>query len=250
MEVGQKITWFLRNPEFLESLLLSISEGERGDFLRSVGTYLLGGFQTMASMDDLGKAIIIYKRCLELKGDKHPNYEEILSNLGVALQWWFERTGSMEDLNCTLQKKEQAIESTSVDHPNFAMYFNNLGSALQRQFERTGSIEDLDRAIEKKEESVQSYTVSPSIKLQSAQSCSDILIQHGRYTHPYFILEVAVQLLPRVSLRHLHRSDRQFSICRFANIPSRAVFLSLKNARNPYESLQLLELGRWILATM
>ena len=156
----------------------------------------------------------------------------------------------MDDLDRAIVINEQAVESTPVDHPNRAIYLNNLGIALQSRFERTGSMDDLDRAITTNEQAVKSDIAPPSIRLKAASSCSDLLISQRNYSRAKSILEAAVQLLPTVSPRQLKRSDQQFNISQFANITSRAVSLSLADTDEPYESLQLLELGRGILANL
>ena len=43
---------------------------------------------------------------------------------------------------------------------------------------------------------------------------------------------------------------QQYNISQFSNITSRAVSISLADAEDPYNSLQLLELGRGILANL
>ena len=111
-------------------------------------------------------------------------------------------------------------------------------------------MEDLDRAIVTKEQAFKSDTAPPSIRLKAASSCSDLLISQKSYNRAKSILQAAVQLLPTVSPRQLKRSDQQFNISQFANITSRAVSLCLADAEDPYKSLQLLELGRGILANL
>jgi len=125
-----------------------------------------------------------------------------------------------------------------------------LGNALQSRFERTGSIGDLDRAIIMKKQAVETDTAPPSMRLEAASSCSDLLISQKRYNLAKSILRSAVRLLPTVSPRQLKRSDQQRNISQFANITSRAVSLSLADAEDRYDALQLLELGRGILANL
>jgi hypothetical protein len=48
----------------------------------------------------------------------------------------------------------------------------------------------------------------------------------------------------------LKRNDQQFNISQFTGITSRAVSLSLINTDGPYKPLQLLELGRGVLANL
>ena len=201
-------------------------------------------------MEDLDRAIVTNEQAVESTPDDHPDRAMYLNNLGIALQSRFERTGSMEDLDRAIVTNEQAVESTPDGHPDRAMYLNNLGNALQRRFERTGSMDDLDRAIMTREQAFKSDTAPPSIRLKAASSCSDLLISQKNYNRAKSILQAAVQLLPTISPRQLKRSDQQFNISQFANITSRAVSLSLADAEDPYKSLQLLELGRGILANL
>lgn len=63
-------------------------------------------------------------------------------------------------------------------------------------------------------------------------------------------LAAAVRLLPAISPRALKHSDQKYNISQFANITSRAVFISLADADCPYHSLELLELDRVILANL
>ena len=181
----------------------------------------------------------------------HPDRAMYLNNLGISLQSRFERTGSMDDLDRAIATKEQAVESTPVDHPDRAAMSSTIWETHCRGDSRgTGSMDDLDRAILTKEQAVKSDTASPSIRLKAAQSCSDLLISQGNHSRAKPILQAAVRLLPRISPRQLKRSDQQFNISQFANITSRAVSLSLANTDESYKSLQLLELGRGILANL
>ena len=81
-------------------------------------------------------------------------------------------------------------------------------------------------------------------------SCSDLLISQRNYRRAKSVLHSAVHLLPTVSPRTLKRSDQQHNISQFVNITSRAVSLYLEDAEGAYQSLQLLELGRGILANL
>ena len=156
----------------------------------------------------------------------------------------------MDDLNRAIMTKEQTVASTPDDHPNRAMYLNNLGTTLHSRFERTGSMKDLDQAITRKEQAVMTEAAPPSIRLKAASSCSDLLISSKDYKRSKPILEQAVRLLLMISPRVLKRSDAEHNISQFSNITSRAVSISLEDAEDPYHSLQLLELGRGILANL
>jgi tetratricopeptide (TPR) repeat protein len=219
-------------------------------YLNNLGLALRGRFLRTRSMEDLDRAIAIIEQAVELTPNGHPDLAAHLNNLGIALHSRFERTESKEDLNRAIVINEQAVELTPDGHPDLAGRLDSMGNALQSRFERTGSKDDLDRAIATKEQAFASDTAPPSIRLKAASSCSNLLINQRNYNRAKSILEAAIQLLPTVSPRQLKHSDQQFNISQFANITSRAVSLRLANADDLYKSLQLLELGRGILANL
>ena len=223
---------------------------DRSGTLNNLAIALQSRFERTGVIEDLEGAIEKETQAVESTPVDHPNHALYLNNLGNTLQMRFERTGLMEDIDRAIKKKEKALELTPMDHPVRAGRLYNLGNALRSRFERTGSMEDFDRAIETKEEAAKSETAPPSIRLFAAQSCCNLLIRHGNHRRAKPILQAAVQILPRVSPRQLKRSDAQFNISQFANITSRAVSLLLADKDDACTSLQLLELGRGILANL
>ena len=221
----------------------------RAGRLNNLGNALQSRFERAGSIDDLDKVITMKEQAVASCPDDHPDRPTRLNNLGNAYQSRFDRTGSMDDLDRAIATKEQAVASTPHNRPDCAGLLNNLGDAYESRFKLTGSMDDLDRAITTKEQAVATDVASPSIRLRAAQSCSDLLIKQGGYDRAKPILQTAVRLLPTVSPRVLRNSDRQYNISQFANITSRAVSLSLLDGEDPYRSLQLLELGRGILAS-
>lgn len=231
---------------------IELTSNDRPDFiaqLTSIGIALRRRFERTGSMEDLDRAISNCEKATELASNG-PYQAICLNNLGNSLRRRFDRTGSMRDLDRSISTFEQAVELTSNDHTDRAGRLDNLGTVLQGRFERMGSMKDLDRAIRAKQEALESETAPISIRLDAGESCSSLLITQRRYSHAKDILQAAVRLLPRVSPRQLNRKDAQFNISQFANITCRAVSLFLQNGDEQFKSLQLLELGRGILASL
>lgn len=220
------------------------------EYLNNLGIALQKRFERTGSTDDLDRALAASERAVASTPSDHSNRALLLNNFGIALQKRFELTGSMQLLDLAIANREIAVELTPDDHPNRALCLDNLAIVLQRRFELTGSSGDLDRSVVAREQALQSDIAAPSIRLRAASSCSDLLIREGSYTRAKLILQVAVQLLPRVSPRQLRRADQQFNISQFAHITSRAVSLSLADADDPYTSLRFLELGKGIMANL
>lgn len=230
--------------------LMHVNNPDRAIYLTNLGTALRVRFERMGFMENLDQAIETSKQAVELTPVNHPNRAMYLSNLGFALKSRFEKIGLMEDLDRTIEINEKVVESTPMNHPNRAAYLNNLGIVLKARFERTGSMEDFDRAIEANEQGANSYTSPSSHRLSAAQDCADLLINQRMFIWAKPILEAAIHLLPRIAPRHLNHADAQFNISRFSNLTAHAVSLSLEAMDDPYKALQLLELGRGILANL
>ena len=227
-----------------------IGHPNRAGYLSNLGIVLTNRFETTGLMEDLNRAILTNEQAVESTLVGHPDRMGMLSNLGITLHKRFESTRSMDDLDRAIATHKQAIESAPVDHPDCAGYLNNLASTLQSRFNTIGSMDDLDHAVMANEQAAQSDTAPPSIRLKAARSCANMLISQRSYSRAKPILEAAVHLLPRISPRQLMRSDQQFNISQFSNITSRAVSLSLIDKDEPRNILQLLELGRGILANL
>ena len=223
---------------------------DRAISLNNLGSALHHRFKRTGLIEDLDCAIDKNKQAVESIPMDHPNHAVGLNNLGNALQSRFERTGSMQDLDRAIENNEQAVESTPAGHPDRAMYLHNLGLALEKRFKWTRSMDDLDRSIATYEQAANCNTAPPSTRLRAAGACADLLIRQQMLTRAKPILETAVRLLPTLSPRQLKRNDAQFNISQFANLTASAVSLCLENMDDPYKSLQLLELGRGILANL
>ena len=235
-----------------EQAIESTPEGhpDRAMFLNNLGIALQRRFKRTGSMDDLDRAIMTNEQAVESTSGDHTAHTMYLNNLTHALLTRFERTGSIEDQDRAIVIIAQVVESTPDGHPDRAMFLINLGGALHMRFQRTGSMDDLNSAIARMEEALNSDTAPPFIRLKAASSCSDLLIHQRSYQRAKFILQAAVHLLPMISPRTLKRSDQQHNISQFVNITSRAVSLYLEDAEDAYPSLQLLELGRGIIANL
>ena len=190
------------------------------------------------------------RKQLHAPTNEHPSRAMCLSNLGISLHKRFEQTGFTEDLDRAITMNEKAVASRPIDHPDRSALLCHLAGTLLRRFLKTGSTDYVNRAIITYEHAFAAETSPPSVRLKAASLCSDILIGLKAYNRARPILCAAVRLLPMVSPRTLDRSDQQYHISQFSHITRRAVSLSRVDANDLYESLQLLELGRGILANL
>ncbi|RYP53061.1 hypothetical protein DL770_011005 [Monosporascus sp. CRB-9-2] len=178
----------------------------------------------------------------------HPDRAGRLNNLGNQLGRRFERTGSMDDLNRAIDVADMAIDATPQDHPDRAAYLNNLGNQLGRRFERAGSMDDFNRTLTSYKEGWRCYTAPPSIRIRLARDAAGILALQANWEESSSLLQEAVKLLPTVSLRSLKHTDKQHMLADFAGLASMAAATALNSGKEAYHALQLLELGRGVIA--
>ena len=218
--------------------------------LNNLGSALVCRSEKTGSRDGIDCAIATIEQSLNMTPTDHTDYPARLSSLAGSFQSRFDMTGSMEDLDSAIGLEENAVRLTPADHHFRANELYKLGRGLKRRFETTEAIEDRDRAIEILEQGFNCDTASSLDRLKAAQVCADLLINARMLKQATRILEAAVHLLPKLSPRELKRTDSQFNIAQFTSITTRAVSLCLENKDDPYKCLQLLELGRGILANL
>ncbi|KAL7917666.1 CHAT domain-containing protein [Trichoderma austrokoningii] len=209
-----------------------------------------GRFKRTGSMEDLDRAISVASDALDATPLDHPDRAGRLNNLGNWLGSRFERTGCMDDLNRAVSVASDAVDATPLDHPDRAGCLNNLGNRLGMRFERTGSMDDLNRGLASYTEGWNCISAPPSLRIRSAQLAARILISQQKWGQSYQLLQDAIFLLPTVSPRSLNRSDVQASTATFFGLASTAAAAALNAGKTPEDALQLLELGRGVIASL
>jgi hypothetical protein len=220
----------------------------RSGYLSNLGRTLGMRFERTGSIEDINRAVDVTDMAVDIIPQNHPNRAGHLNNLGNWLSRRFERTGSIEDLNRAIDFVDMAVDITPQDHSDRASYSSNLGNWLSRRCERTGSIEDLNRALSWFKEGWCCYTAPPSVRIRLAQRAANILILQLNWEESSLLLQEAVNLLPAVSPRSLEHTDKQHMLADVAGLASLAAATALNAGRDAYHALQLLELGRGVIA--
>ena len=199
-------------------------------------------------MSDLEYALTLRETAVALTPDDHPSYPQYLTNLGNNLETKAELTGTIDDLNRAITLKEEALSLTPNDHPDRAGYFINLGNCLLTRYKHSNSDDDINRAIATKEQAMKVRTALPIYRVWAAHSASELLKNDAKRSKS--LLEAAVYLLPLMSPRALKWKDQQYNLRKVAGLTTKAVSLSLECNEEPYKALELLELGKGVLASL
>ncbi|KAH8747717.1 CHAT domain-containing protein [Diaporthe sp. PMI_573] len=216
---------------------------DRAGILSNLGALLGRRFERTGSMDDLNRAVEVADMAVDATPQDYPDRASRLNNLGTQLGRRFERTGSMDDLDRAVDVVEMAVDATPQDHPDRAGRLNNLGNWLGMRFGRTGSMDDLNRRLSSYKEGWSCRAAPPSVRIGLARSAARILADQLNWRESSQLLQDAVELLPTVSPRSL-----QHMLADFAGLASMAAATALNTGRDAYHALQLLELGRGVIA--
>jgi tetratricopeptide (TPR) repeat protein len=218
-------------------------------YLSNLGKSWQHRFKLTGLKEDLNSALEAKEQAVVSTARDNPALPILLNNLGNAWKIRFNQTGSMEDLNRALAASEEAVALIPAEHPDRAVLLINLSDSLAIRFNQTKSIVDRERALTAEEQAVAVTTAPPTVRIIAAISASSHMVAFGDHRRANSILRTGVLLLPMVSPRILKRSDQQYNISHFVGITSNAVSLSLDCGENANDALQLLELGRGVLAS-
>jgi hypothetical protein len=221
---------------------------DRAAILNNLGNTLGRRFQQTGSIDDLNRAVDVASSAVDATPQDHPDRAGRLSNLGNWLGRRFKQTGSIDDLNCAVDVTSCAVDATPQDHLDQAGRLGNLGNLLSMRFKRTGSMGDQNRAFLSYKDGCSCHTASPSIRIPLAQAAASILASQQSWEESSQLLQEAINLLPTVSPRSLKHTDKQHLLADFAGLASTAAATALNAGKEAHYALQLLELGRGVIA--
>jgi tetratricopeptide (TPR) repeat protein len=222
---------------------------DRATILNNLGNRLGMRFQRTKSVDDINKAIDKIGMAIEVTGNNNPYQAGWQSDLGVWLGERFETTGSVDDLNAAIEITEISVKNTPRDHPDRATRLSNLGELFKKRYRQTNAPADLDTARSFYEEGWDCIPARPSDRIKSAWDAAQVLAIQLHWDQASLLLQKAVNLLPNVSPRRLKHTDKQHMLVKFAGLASMAAATALNAGKDAFSALQLLELGRGIIAS-
>ncbi|KZV77304.1 hypothetical protein PENSPDRAFT_747045 [Peniophora sp. CONT] len=115
--------------------------------LSTLGVQLWARFRRMGQTEDLGSAILLLRRAVEITPNINPDKPTSLARLSTSLISRFEYLGELEDLEESIALLHQAVELAPDEHSDKPQLLDKFSRALDSRFERFGELEDLDRSI-------------------------------------------------------------------------------------------------------
>jgi len=235
---------------FERSLTLTPKEHPaRAQRLGSLGSALHCRFLKKASEEDLQRAIDVIEECLDLSQTKDPNLATHLSYMADALKSRYELTGTVMDLWQAISNIHCAINVLPSGNPRLAGLHMDLARTLELKYVLTASKVDLNDTINAFEQVLRTNGASPSFRIYAAEDAVRLLYNENP-VRARDLLRLAVELLPTVSPGALRRGDQEQHLARFGGISSKVTSLYLACDQDPLGAVELLELGRGVLAAL
>lgn len=113
----------------------------------SLANLYLSRYEHAADVDDLNRAIEVYRQSLTHTVQSSAGQATLYHNLGVALTHRFSKTHDHGDVDDAVQAARMAVELTATNSRQWAEHMDTLGTALRTRFERTHKVADLEEAV-------------------------------------------------------------------------------------------------------
>jgi tetratricopeptide (TPR) repeat protein len=214
----------------------------RGSYLNNFGNELWNRYKRTDYIADLEAAIQAARQAVNSTPENHPDQAGYLNNLGERLSHRYKRTGDTADLEEAIQAAQQAVNSTPENHPNRADRLYNLGAMLVSRYERTDDI-DYFKIGNLFSSALKCDNSDPFRRIQAAARAVKLLGLLQNLEQAAELARDAINLLPTVSNRSLHRSDQQYAVSHFSELAALGCSILLQ-LDQPEQALEILEKGR------
>lgn len=231
-------------------------------YLDSVADGLNRKYDKMGLLADLEEAIHMTEMALEMLPSHHSKRPQILSTLADLFSNRYLIKETIQDLDRAIELSREAADAKSDNHPYKAIYLDrlamqlNLRSSISRTDPRPWK--DLKESIQLERKAI-AITVGnrPTWSFKNNLQAM-LVIKHGitkdqailcpDKQKAYHAAQVITGLLPQLITRSHETSDKQHAAGSRAGMTCSAAAAALQADRPVFEALQVLELGRGVLA--
>lgn len=232
-----------------EDILMTtpLTHRSRHDIIRKLGDCFLSRFSASKALCDIDVAIGHFQSALAITPEDHPNRGVVLDSLGNCFHIRYENLNDISDLDMAIDNEQASVLATPVDHPVRAHILTCLGTNLWLRYSRLNSETDRAGSFGSFLEAWNSPTAPPLVRVQAVWRAAEFFPSCQTWEKSSLLLEDAIKLLPKISLRSLGRDDQQRVLSSLFGLSSLAASFALQAERSAYEALKLLELGRGII---
>jgi len=221
---------------------------DRAGRLYDLGTGCHDRYRRTGAITDLETAIQRYEEALNATPADHPSRARLLHDFGSGYNDRYQRTGAIADLETAIQRVQEALDAAPADHPDRAGQLQSLGTGYRDRYRRTGVMADLETAIQRHQEALNHSSSPIDRRLPSGRTLLALHAEAENWPQAYQAAFKTVSLVPLLTPRFLENSDKQDLLIGVVGLASDATAMALNAAKTPFDAVQVLELGRGVIA--
>ncbi|ORY12054.1 CHAT domain-domain-containing protein [Clohesyomyces aquaticus] len=189
-----------------------------------------------------------------------PAHYPVLNTFAIRLCERYERTGSGKDLDLSISILDKLVSAVR-EHRFRSNWLRNLNVCLRKRYDITLSKTDITRGVKVCNMALTELSAGHVDKalalsglglwVQAGRMCFDLCAANKDWSHAFTVAKQAIQLLPKLTSRSLELADKQQLLGNkhVAWFASDAAAVALQASQDPYTALELLEIGRGVLAS-
>jgi tetratricopeptide (TPR) repeat protein len=232
-----------------EAIRIALSgDPNRAAYLSSLGGVLAMKFKATGDLDDIRKAVLSAEESIAITPANSLDRPNWRCNLGSLLKWKFEQSGNVEDIEQAILQAGAALAEIPHDHPNRGTFLSSLADLLVYSHELAPSSSSEEDPLYLYMKSWRCANAPPTVRITAAYKAANILITRKNWKLSSAWLRAAVSLLPTVNLCFLKQRDQQHMVRLFTGFSTLAASVALEAGEGQVHALQVLELGRGIIA--
>ena len=218
----------------------------RISYLANLGLIHEERYAHTADVAELDAAESALRTALAEASPQHPHRPVTLSLLSTVLHEKCHHSSDFGDLDEAIEVAGAALDSMPDDHPLRGTVLRRSAELHHTRHQRLDDRAALAKAIELFQAAAAHSTSSMASRVDAARRWGDITAAAGLTESALDGLSTAVELLPLLAARSLHRYDSEYWLSQYGGLASDAAALALDMNR-PDRAAELLELGRTVL---
>ncbi|KAM7214006.1 CHAT domain containing protein [Rhypophila decipiens] len=147
-----------------------------------------------------------------------------------------------------IQLFQEAANASPPGHKSRASRLHNMGLEYESRYRKFGSPTDLTTATRIFHDALHDPWSNIHARLAAGKDLTFLLAHAGDWNGATETAEVVINLMPSLTPLSLGYADKKRLLSQFGNFASDAAAIALNAGQSPFQALQLLELGRGILA--
>ena len=247
--IGDEEDFKLAVQSHQKSLEITTPQDPRkGSHLLELAVVYRDHFGRTQNREHLERCIQLCQECLALTPSDDRSRPLRLCILGTGYALRYGLTQASTDVHMALQVLQEAVSITKPDDPNSAFRLNLLGETYGNRYRNTEDKEDLDKATQWLQASLDHAQSGAQHRLDAGLALYRLYAEVKDWAKAYQAASKAVHLVPRLTSRSLENSDKQNLLRQIVGLAVDAAAVALNAGKKAFEAVQLLELGRGVVA--